>query len=86
MRAMSFESVGIIEPGWAARPAAARFRRAFDWPILTRPPTRATQPWSLLQISVKVFSYGMNIGLFTGKESLTKQKKIFPLELRAKTM
>jgi len=28
----------------------------------------------------------MNIGLPIGKESLTKQKKIFPLELRAKTL
>ena len=85
MRQMSFESVGTIRPGCPARPAAARFRRAFEWPILTRPPIRATQPSILLQISVKSFSYGMNIGLPIGKESLTKQKKIFPLELRAKT-
>ena len=85
MRAMSFESVGIFRPGCPARPAAARFRRAFEWPILTRPPIRATQPWSPLQISVKAFSYGMNIALPIGKESLTKQKKNFPLELRTKT-
>ncbi len=86
MRQMVFESVGIIRPGCPARPAAARFRRAFEWPILTRPPIRAIQPWNLLQISVKVFSYGMNIGMPIGKESHTKQKKNFPLELRAKTM
>lgn len=85
MRAMSFESVGIIRPGCPARPAAARFRRAFAWPILTRPPIRAIQPRSLLQINVKAFSHGMNTGLPIGKESLTKQKKIFPLELRTKT-
>ena len=86
MRAINFESVGTIRPGCPARPAAARFRRAFVWPILTRPPIRAIQPSSLLQISVKAFSHGMNIGLPIGKESLTKQKKNFPLELRAKTM
>ena len=85
MRQMSFESVGIIRPGCPARPAAVRFRRAFSVPILTRPPIRATQPSSLLQISAKAFSHEMNTGLFTGKESLTKQKKNFPLELRAKT-
>ena len=79
MRQMSFESVGIIDPGCPARPAAARFRRAFVRPILTRPPIRATRPWSLLQISVKAFSHGMNTGLFTGKESLTRQKKNFPI-------
>ena len=84
MRAMSLESVGIIRPGCPARPAAARFRRAFVWPILTRPPIRATQPWSLLQISVKAFSHGMNTGLFAGREPHTKQKKNFPLELRTK--
>ena len=86
MRAISFESVGAIRPGCPARPAAARFRRAFVRPILTRPPIRATQPWILLQISVKAFSYGMNIALPIGKESLTKQKKNFPLELRTKTI
>jgi len=86
MRTMSFESMGIIDPGCPARPAAARFRRAFVEPILTRPPIRATQPWSLLQIGVKAFSHGMNVGLPIGKESLTKQKKNFPLELRAKTI
>ena len=85
MRQMSFESVGIIRPGCPARPAAARFRRAFEWPILTRPPIRAIQPSNLSQVSVKAFSWGMNIGLPIGKESLTKQKKNFPLELRAKT-
>ena len=85
MREMSFESAGIIEPGCSARPAAARFRRAFVWPILTRPPIRAIQPSSLLQVSVKVFSQGMNSGLLIGKELHTKQKKKFPLELRAKT-
>ena len=85
MRAMSFENVVTIRPGCPARLAAARLRRAFELPILTRPPIRATQPWILLQISVKVFSYGMNIGLPIGKESLTKQKKNFPLELRTKT-
>jgi len=36
-------------------------------------------------MSVRAFSHWMNTGLFTGKEPLTKQKKIFPLELRAKT-
>ena len=86
MRAMSFESVGIFRPGCPARPAAARFRRAFEWPILTGPPIRATQPSILLQISVKAFSYGMNIALPIGKESLTKQRKNFPLELRTKTL
>ncbi len=86
MRQMSFESVGIIRPGCPARPAAARFRRAFVRPILTRPPIRATQPWSLLQLNVEAVSYGINIGLPIGKESLTKSKKNFPLELRAKTV
>jgi len=86
MRQESFESVGIIRPGYPARPAAARFRRAFVRPILPRPPIRAAQPSILLQISVKAFSHGMNTGLFTGKEPHTKQKKKFPLELRAKTM
>ena len=85
MRQMNFESVGTIRPGCPARPAAARFRRAFVRPILTRPPIRAIQPSILLQISVKAVSYEMNIGLPIGKESLTKQKKNFPLELRAKT-
>jgi len=85
MRQISFESVGIFRPVCPARPAAARFRRAFAWPILTRPPIRATQPCSLLQISIKTVSRGMNTDLFTGKESLTKKKKNFPLELRAKT-
>ena len=86
MRPMSFENVVLIQPGWPARPAAARFRRAFDWPILTRPPIRAIQPSTLLQVSVRVFSDGTNIGLLIGKESLTKRKKNFPLELRAKTL
>jgi len=86
MTAMSFESVGIIRPGCPTRPAAARFRRAFEWPILTRPPIRATQPSTLLQVSVKISSHGMNIGLPIGKESLTKSQKFFPLELRAKTL
>jgi len=86
MRPMSLESVGTIRPGCPAQPAAARFRRAFARPILTRPPIRAIQPWILLQISVKAFLYGMNIGLPIGKESLTKQKKNFPLELRTKTI
>jgi len=63
----------------------ARFRRAFAVHILTRTLTRAIQPWSLLQVSVKVFSQGMNIGLLIGKEPLTKSSKNFPLELRAKT-
>ena len=85
MRLMSFVNVGIIEPGRPARPAAARFRRAFVRPILTRPPIRATQPWILLQISVKAFSHGMNTGLFISKEPHTKSKKYFPLELRTKT-
>jgi len=85
MRTMSFEGVGIIEPGCPARPAAARFRRASVGPILTRPPIRATQPSILLQISVKAFPHGMKTGLYIGKESLTKQKKIFPLELCTKT-
>jgi len=79
MRQTIFESVGITEPGCSARPAAARFRRAFAWPILTRPPIRAIQPWSLLQISVKAVSYGMNIALPIGKESLTKPQKFFHL-------
>ena len=85
MRPMSFVNVGIIEPGRPARPAAARFRRAFVRPILTRPPIRATQPWSLLQVSITVFSQVINIGLFISKEPHTKSKKIFPLELRTKT-
>jgi len=85
VRQMSFESVVTIQPGCPARPAAARFRQAFAWPILTRPSFRATQPWSLLQIDVNAFSYGMNISLPIGKERLTKSKKYFPLELRAKT-
>ncbi len=81
-----YESVAYIRPGCPARPAAARFRRAFAWPILTRPPIRAIQPSILLQISIKAFSHGMNTDLFTGKEPHTKQKKNFPLELRAKTI
>jgi len=86
MRPMSFVSVGIIEPGCPARLAAARLRRAFVGPILAAPPVRATQPSILLQISVKAFSHWMSTGLFTGKEPHTKQKKNFPLELRAKTV
>ena len=86
MRPMSFVNVGIIEPGRPARLAAARLRRAFVRPILAAPPVRAIQPSILLQISVKAFSHGMNTGLFTGKEPHTKQKKNFPLELRAKTI
>jgi len=85
MRQMNFENVCTIRPGCPAQPAAARFRRAFEWPILTRPPIRATQPSILLQLSVKAVSYEMNIGLPIGKESLTKQRRNFPLELRAKT-
>ncbi len=86
MRQVSFVNVGIIEPGRPARLAAARLRRAFVRPILAAPPVRATQPSILLQISVKAFSHGMNTGLFTGREPHTKQKKNFPLELRAKTL
>jgi len=86
MTANSCESVVQIRPGCSARPAAARFRRAFAWPILTRPPIRAIQPWSLLQISVKTSWCGKNIGLPDGKESLTKSQKNFPLELCTKTM
>ena len=86
MRPMNFESMVLIQPGCPARPAAARFRRAFDWPILTRPPIRAIQPSTLLQVSVKTSSHEMNISLPISKESLTKQKKNFPLELRAKTI
>ena len=86
MRQMSFESIGIIGPGCAARLAAARFRRAFVRPILTRPPVRAIQPSILLQINVKAFLHGMNTGVFTGKEPHTKQMKNFPLELRTKTL
>jgi len=82
---MSFVNVGIIGPGCPARLAAARLRRAFVRPILAAPPVRATQPSILLQISVKAFLHGMNTSLFTGKEPHTKQKKYFPLELRAKT-
>ncbi len=37
-------SVGRVRPVWPARPAAARFRRAAEGPILARPPIRATQP------------------------------------------
>ena len=85
MRPMSFVNVGIIGPGCPARLAAARLRRAFVRPILAAPPVRATQPSILLQISVKAFLHGMNTSLFTGKEPHTKQKKYFPLELRAKT-
>lgn len=85
MRQMGFESMGIIRPGCPARPAAARFRRAFVRPILTRPPIRAIQPSTLLQINVKAFLHGMNAGVFIGKEPHTKQKKNFPLELRTKT-
>jgi len=85
MSPMIYESVDMIRPGCPARPAAARFRRAFLLTILTGPPIRAIQPWSLLQISVKAFLHGTNIDLPVGKEPLTKQKKIFPLELRTKT-
>jgi hypothetical protein len=85
MRQTGFESTGIIGPGCPARPAAARFRRASVRPILTRPPIRATQPWSLLQISIKAFSHGMNNALFIDKEPHTKLNKNFPLELRTKT-
>ena len=85
MRPTSFVNVVIIEPVCPARPAASRFRRAFVRPILTRPPIRAIQPWILLQVSVKALSQRMNIGLPIGKESLTKQKKKIPLELRTKT-
>ena len=85
MKAMSFESVGIIRPACPARLATSRLRRAFAGPILVRPSIRAIQPSILLQISVKAFSHGMNIGLPIGKESLIKAKKNFPLELRAKT-
>jgi len=77
MTAMSFESVGIIRPGCPTRPAAARFRRAFEWPILTRPPIRATQPSTLLQVSVKISSHGMNIGLPIGKEFASKRQNFF---------
>ena len=54
MRTMSFESVVIIWPSCPARPAAARFRRAFAWPILTRPKPRvffrkhSVNPWIFL--------------------------------------
>jgi len=82
MSTIGFESVVLIQPGRPARLAASRFRRAFSVPILARPPIRATQPWSLLQISVKASSHGVSIG----KESLTKQKKHFPLEPRTKTV
>jgi hypothetical protein len=86
MRPMSFVYVGIIEPGCPSRLAAARLRRAFVRPILAAPPVRAIQPSILLRISVKAFSHGMNTGLSTNKEPHTKQKKYFPLELRAKTI
>jgi hypothetical protein len=86
MRQMSFENRDLIRPGCPARPAAARFRRAFVRPILTRPPIRAIQPSTLLQINVKAFSPKMNTCLYTGKELHTKQMKIFPLELRTKTI
>ena len=86
MRPIRLESVGTIRPGCPARSAAARFRRAFVRPILTRPPIRATQPWSLLQIIVNAFSYEMNTDLFMDMESLTKSKKNFPLELCTKTV
>jgi hypothetical protein len=79
MKANSCQSVVQIRPGCSARPAAARFRRAFAWPILTRPPIRAIQPWGLLQISVKTSWRGKNIGLPDGKESLTKSQKSFHL-------
>ncbi len=42
-------SVGSVRPVWPARPAAARFRRACEGPILARPPIRATQPCARLQ-------------------------------------
>ena len=84
MRQISFENEGIIRPGCPARLAAARFRRAFVMPILTRPPIRAIQPSILLHINVKALSQETNTGLFTGKEPHAKQKKIFPLEFRTK--
>lgn len=80
-----FENVVYIQPGCPARPATSRLRRAFAGPILVRPSIRAIQPSNLLQISVKVFSHGMNIGLSIGKESLIKSNKNFPPELCAKT-
>ena len=50
MRTMSFESVGIIEPGCPARPAAARFRRASVGPILT--PVSLLRPMLLIRMLV----------------------------------
>ncbi len=85
MRVRSFETLFFIEPACPARLRRPGLRRAFVRPILARPPVRAIQPLSLLQIAVKAFSHGMNIGLFTDKQSLTKSRKNFPLELRAKT-
>jgi len=85
MTAGRVESVTCSQPGCTARPAASRFRRAFSVPILTRPPIRATQPWSLSQMCVKNLLQETNIELFSGPESLTKSNNIFPLELRAKT-
>jgi len=85
MSAGRFESVVYIQPACPARLAAAMFRRAFWLPILTRPPIRATQAWTLLQMCVKTFSQQTNIELFSGHEPLTKSNRNFPLELRAKT-
>ena len=85
MMARRVESVTCSQPGCSARPAASRFRRAFSVPILTRPPIRATQPWSLSQMCVKTLLQETNIELFNSQEPLTKPNTNFPLELRAKT-
>ena len=76
MRTMSSENVITIRSGSPARPAASRFRRAFVWPILTRPLIRAIQPSSPLQIEVKAFSYGLNM-ICLGARNLTQNKRKF---------
>ena len=85
MSAGHLVSVACSQPGCSARPAASRFRRAFWVPILTRPPIRATQPWSLWRIRAKTLLQETNIELFSDQEPLTKSNNNFPLELRAKT-
>jgi hypothetical protein len=79
MRPTSFVNVVIIEPVCPARPAASRFRRAFVRPILTRPPIRAIQPSSLLQIGVKAFSHGVNMICLHARNLSQNRRKKFHL-------
>ena len=85
MMARGVESAAYSQPVCSAGLAAAMLRRASSEPILTTPPVRATQPWSLWPMCVKTFSQETNIQLFSGHEPLKKSNKNFPLEPRAKT-